>query len=278
MSSWSDIEVELIVADYFSMLNYQSLGISYKKSEHRKRLLPLLQGRSEGSIEFKHQNISAVLISLGQPYVKGYLPRKNFQKVLVNKVVEFLNQNKSIEDSFKLFADHEPDKLPSLDKFDHLLVDPPPMDQLNEPSNPIYSGNPIKTNYLEREQRNMKLGLLGEEFVMEYEKWSLTKQGKGKLAKEIIWISQEEGDGAGYDILSKHLDGSDKYVEVKTTRLGKETPFFFSGRELDFSKANHEQYHLFRLFDFDHKVQMFTKQGALDVICNSTPVSYRGFF
>ena len=64
MDAWSDIEVELIVAEYFSMLSKELSGKNYKKSEHRKKLLPLLNNRSEGSIEFKHQNISAVLINL----------------------------------------------------------------------------------------------------------------------------------------------------------------------------------------------------------------------
>lgn len=37
----------------------------YSKAEHRRALLPLLKDRSEGSVEFKHQTISAVLMGLG---------------------------------------------------------------------------------------------------------------------------------------------------------------------------------------------------------------------
>ena len=62
--SWSKIEVALIVADYFDMLIKELNQIPYKKSEHRKQISPLLRDRSEGSIEFKHQNISAILINL----------------------------------------------------------------------------------------------------------------------------------------------------------------------------------------------------------------------
>ncbi len=71
--SWSNIEVELIIADYFQMLSLELKGDSYSKAEHRRSLIPLLTNRSDGSVEFKHQNISAVLINLGQPYIKGYL-------------------------------------------------------------------------------------------------------------------------------------------------------------------------------------------------------------
>lgn len=88
--SWSNKEVELIIADYFKMLTDELAGSSVNKAEHRRCLLPLLNNRSEGSIEFKHQNISAVLINLGQPYIIGYLPRFNFQKMLEEKVIEYL--------------------------------------------------------------------------------------------------------------------------------------------------------------------------------------------
>ena len=81
-NAWSNIEVELIVADYFKMLSSELKGENYSKATHRRSLLPLLANRSDGSVEFKHQNISAVLVNLGQPYIKGYLPRFNYQKIL----------------------------------------------------------------------------------------------------------------------------------------------------------------------------------------------------
>jgi hypothetical protein len=74
---WSEQEVRLIVADYFSMLEQEVLGKVYNKSEHRKTLAPQLSGRSDGSIEFKHANISAVLAGQGLPYIEGNKPRGN---------------------------------------------------------------------------------------------------------------------------------------------------------------------------------------------------------
>ncbi|SIR16084.1 hypothetical protein SAMN05421641_1284 [Paracoccus thiocyanatus] len=65
--AWTDQENDLIVADYFAMLADDVSGRPYSKAEHRRGLLPLLNDRSEGSVEFKHQNISAVLKGLGQP-------------------------------------------------------------------------------------------------------------------------------------------------------------------------------------------------------------------
>ncbi|WP_037373964.1 DUF3883 domain-containing protein [Salinimicrobium xinjiangense] len=274
--SWSELEVELIVADYFSMLAAELADENYSKAEHRRTLMPLLNNRSEGSIEFKHQNISAVLINLGQLYIRGYLPRYNYQKILEEKVIDYLILNNSIEKKFKLYVDKVP-RISGQHNFNKLIVNAPAISAVSEPPS-AYNRNPIKINYLEKEQKNSKLGALGEKFILEYEKWHLIKTGKEKLAEEVKWISQEEGDGAGFDILSKNLDGTDKYVEVKTTTLGKETPFFFSRNELLFSEYKSDKYHLYRLFNFEKGAQLFIKNGNLGEICNSFPISYKGFF
>jgi hypothetical protein len=278
MSDWSNIEVELAVADYFNMLTKELAGQSYNKAQHRRNLLPLLDNRSEGSIEFKHQNISAVLINLGQPYIKSYLPRFNYQKILEDKVIDYLIGNQSIEKQFKEFAEVQIDQAVVKKGFDTLIVEPPGRSQqLREPL-PAYTRNPIKTNYLEKEQSNRKLGQLGEEFVFEYEKWKLQTSGKENLADQVRWIAKEEGDGAGFDILSRKPDGSDKYIEVKTTKLGKETPFFFTRNELLFSQEKSSNYNLYRLFSFNTNAKMFVKNGRLDTICTSVPMTFQGYF
>ena len=235
----------------------------------------MLANRFEGSVEFKHQNISAVLINLGQPYIKGYLPRFNYQKILEDSVIAYLIRKPSIENQFKVFAEKQilqPKKEVNFEKF---VFDLPVLAHVSEPE-AIYKRNPIKINYLEREQNNRNLGNSGEELVMEYEKWSLIRSGKEKFAEQIRWISKEEGDGAGFDILSKHLNGKDKYIEVKTTKLGKETPFYFSSNELDFSQEHADYYHLYRLFNFEDDAKMFIRNGGLDSICHIVPINFRG--
>jgi hypothetical protein len=276
MEHWSKLEVELVVSDYFRMLINELSGIPYIKSEHRKRLAPLLNNRSDGSIEFKYQNISAALIKLGQPYIKGYLPRYNYQALLEEVVIDWLYSNPYIEDNFRKFADKE---IQNELIYDYgTLITPPPMTTDLAESEMLYSKKNMKVNYLEKEQSNTKLGELGEQFVLNYEKWALTQKGKENLAEQIKWISKEEGDGAGFDILSKNENGTDKYIEVKTTKLGKETPFFFSQNELNFSKKHSEKFHLFRLYDFERNVRMFTLGGSLNTICHSSPVLYKGYF
>jgi hypothetical protein len=79
MADWSSDEVDLIVADYFDMLECELFNRPYKKSDHNAALCEQLDDRSRQSVEFKHANISAVLVRLGLPYIDGYKPRGNFQ-------------------------------------------------------------------------------------------------------------------------------------------------------------------------------------------------------
>ncbi len=60
---WSIKEVELIVLDYFLMLSDELDGKPINKTFHRDGLKKLIN-RTDGSIEYKHQNISAVLAKL----------------------------------------------------------------------------------------------------------------------------------------------------------------------------------------------------------------------
>lgn len=76
-SNWSRAEVEAIVNDYLAMLASELAGTPYNKAAHRRALLAQLEARSPQSVEFKHANISAVLLDAGFPSIIGYKPRSN---------------------------------------------------------------------------------------------------------------------------------------------------------------------------------------------------------
>ena len=97
MADWSEIEVEAAVADYLDMLALELRGEPFNKAEHNRALLRLLNRRSRGSIERKHQNISAVLIELGYPYIDGYKPLRNYQEVLKEVVEERLRSASALD-------------------------------------------------------------------------------------------------------------------------------------------------------------------------------------
>ncbi|WP_223901623.1 DUF3883 domain-containing protein [Lactobacillus laiwuensis] len=95
--------------------------------------------------------------------------------------------------------------------------------------------NKGKTNYLVKEQKNTKLGKVGERIVYNYEVRNLKKLGNLK----VKWQSEVD-DSLGYDILSYEKDGTPRYIEVKTTEQRKnngELSFFISQNELEKAKA-----------------------------------------
>jgi hypothetical protein len=102
----------------------------------------------------------------------------------------------------------------------------------------------------EQDARNTKLGLSGELLVLEHEKERLVAAGRADLAELIRHVAKEEGDGAGFDVHSFRDDGSDLFIEVKTTRDSSATQFFLTANELAFSATHSEQFELWRLYEF----------------------------
>jgi hypothetical protein len=69
-----------------------------------------------------------------------------------------------------------------------------------------------------RDERNRALGRAGEERILAHERAQLRSAGRTDLAEQIRWISDVDGDGAGYDIRSFDTDGHHRLIEVKTTK------------------------------------------------------------
>ncbi len=278
MVDWSTLECELIVQDYMSMYEHEMRGEGYSKTEHRRHLQVRLGNRSEGAIEFKHQNISAVLIESGFPYIRGYKPARNYQSLLKDVVRSYLSENLqdvvAQSDTLIELPVVEP---PTVDWRTILTKAPDRLPQQAE--NHVREYIPRKYNYSERETRNRQLGMLGEKFVLNYERSRLGYLGRDDLAKEVEWTSQEKGDGTGYDIRS--FDGEkdeELFIEVKTTNSGKYQPFFVSDNEVDFSEAYSAQYALYRVFQFRKVPGLFTMLGDLRDNVNLQPKTYKASF
>ena len=264
------------MADYFSMLRLELTGQRYNKSQHRRALMPRLNNRSHGSVELKHQNISAVLIEMGMPYVSSYKPRVNYQRSLLPAVVgEHLSRNPQLQQLFEQNC-HEIPPTPSVGDILQAHVETPvpyrsnPMTAAENTSH-YWSG---KVDYLEREARNQQLGEAGELFVINFERARLMRAGKASLADRIEQVSATEGPSAGFDIRSFEENGSDRFVEAKTTKYGMYTPFFVTPNELAFSRDNAANYHIYRLFHFGETPRFFTLSGYVADRCQLTPSEF----
>lgn len=277
-SVWSQQEVEATVRDYFDMLASELRGEGFNKAVHNRALRALLDGRSRGAVERKHQNISAVLIELGFPYISGYKPLSNIQHMLRDVVSE---QVPSLEDLVVADVTALQDSF----KIDDVLgigVAPPVPASGSVGEGPIdyvvsrQPGPPI--NYLQMEALNRSLGNAGEALVIEFERARLQREGKDRLARNVEQVSKTVGDHAGYDIRSYEVSGQDRIIEVKTTRYGKLTPFYISAGEVRFSEANPDAYHLYRLFEFRQEPKLFRLHGEVGRHVHLQAINYRANF
>ena len=269
---WSAEEVDLIIADYFNMRQMELSGKPYVKSERNQELRTLIK-RSRGSIEFKHQNISAVLELLGEPWIAGYKPRFNFQKSLIDGIERYLEQQlnpvpvAAIQRDFltdydsALFIEAAPTKE------EEAGVIPPALSRL------IRKFDPAK-----RDEHNRALGKAGEERVLRYEHWRLRQAGMEDLAKQIRWVSQEDGDGAGYDIHSFTDTGEDRLLEVKTTMGHRKTPFYLTRNEKLIAEERGDALRIFRLYNFASQPKAFEMAPPLEDQLYLNPTNYEATF
>lgn len=274
-NDWSKAEVEAAVEDYFNMLRAELTGRRYNKTAHRHDLIMQLDGRSDGSVELKHQNISAVLIEMGTPYIDGYKPRFNYQRLLSSAVGDYLEQHPDLQSLFKA----DVGKTPEVPKVEDLLLvmEKPPVHEQKQTqavkSVPaVY--NPLGINYLEEEARNQSLGEAGEQFVINFERARLIRAGKDALADRIEQVSATRGPSAGFDIRSFEFNGTDRFIEAKTTKYGKSTPFFITSNEVRFSHENKDQYYLYRIFKFREAPRIFTLHGQIEDHCVLKPTEF----
>jgi hypothetical protein len=276
MPDWSREEVEATVSSYLEMLGEELRARPYNKSEFRRRLKALLNNRDDGAIERKHQNISAVLIALGYPWIDGYKPLNNYQKLLLIIVEERLHRESWLQIATEAAVTNNNIQIPVLGDILGILEQPP---SANDSVSPIYAREvglkKVTTrNFLEIEARNRSLGVAGEEFILKYEHERLWREGKKQLAERVTHIARTEGDQAGYDILSYEIDGRERMIEVKTTRFGKSTPFFASRNEVHVSEWKQEHYHLYRLFRFAKQPKLFILPGPLTKSCALEPILF----
>ncbi len=273
---WTREEVEATVTDYLAMLSAEQADQKYSKAEHRHRLSKILNKRTDGAIERKHQNISAVLIELGLPYVGGYKPLRNYQRLLLAVVEDRLSKMPNL---IARVAEEvqRPAVLPAVDDILAALVEPPRRSARSSPYPPRVSDVPMprsRVDYLAIEANNRSLGRAGEEFVVRFEVARLAAARQERLAARVEHVAATRGDGAGYDVLSFDSTGNERLIEVKTTAYGRLTPFFVTRNELAVSHDRSSEYHLYRVFGFRKAPRLFQRRGKLDEQFTLEPAQY----
>ena len=267
---WSGDELDAIVADYFVMLRAERSGQAFVKAHHRRALMEAI-GRTNRSVEFKHMNISAVLRELGLPTIRGYKPKFNFQGAIFDAIDRYLSA-----DPAALALDQVMDLTsvtPGVLEAATLYEEPPPR------ANPETGPKPERLERLvrkfdptERDFRNRALGRAGEALILDFERARLAAEERRDLASKVRWVAQEDGDGAGYDILSFDRSGRERLIEVKTTHGTRTTPFFLSSNERS------QAFRIYRVYEFGHAPRLFRLKPPLERAVILEPATYRASF
>jgi hypothetical protein len=256
---WTPAEVRATVDDYLAMLSAEGAGRPYSKAEHRRALKPKLDPRrTQQAIEYKHANISAVMIGLGLPYIRGYKPYGNYQTELETEI------RRRLED-------------PRLLSILRIIRSGAPVQGLRRSDSPPRTprtrrGSRIDYGLLQEENR--RRGALGEKLVFAHEQQQLCESGLTDLANHVRWMARDS-DGLGYDILSFDANGHERHIKVKTTAFGAPTPFYISSVELEFARHHPQSFALYRVYDVLDNPRFYVLEGDIAQAVELVPTGYR---
>ena len=265
---WSVSEVDRAVDIYFSMLTLELAGEAYSKTEFRRSLASTVT-RSEGSLEFKFQNVSAVLDELGAVWISGYKPRRNVQQLLRERVTE----------RFAGAVDLRHDMMRAVEApvDEHASLGPPTEAPSTEPPTGLRARVGRRVDFAAVEAGNRSLGMAGELAIVDFERRALASGGRDDLAVEVRHVSVEDGDGLGYDVLSFDPETDQPlFIEVKTTRYSRELPFYVTRNEVEFSEEARGAYRLARVYQFARGAGHFRLTGSLRHSMWLDPQTYIG--
>jgi hypothetical protein len=274
---WTQDEVNATVDAYFEMLLLEARREKFNKSERNRDLRRVLSSRTKGSVELKHQNISAVLHEMDLPFISGYKPRGNSQLLLRKSVQKYvLDKPDVLAHIVDSFEEVQP---PEGKRFRATVVEAPTLQSVAEVRTATHRTRlPKRVDFAARDEANRKLGRSGEQWVLGFEQQRLHDAGNPELFQQVDWISDRLGDGAGYDILSYDALDQPRYIEVKTTNGAHASAFIISRNELDFAQETGDAFHLYRVFQFRVEPKLYILQGDLSKQLHLEPIDYRASF
>lgn len=119
-NDWSEEEICAAVESYVEMLSLLQQSIPFSKSSYNEKLrMGILAKRSKASIEYRMQNISAVLDDLKIVWLDGYKPARNVgqgvKQIIAKKLSPYLIPDSEVE-NFSMRLRHAPSTQSKLKK------------------------------------------------------------------------------------------------------------------------------------------------------------------
>jgi hypothetical protein len=269
-ANWTGEENAILVRAYLDMLELELSGERFSKAEFNRRVGAQIQ-RTKGSIEYKLQNVSQALLEINHPWIDGYKPARNLQDALRSEVLEQLESRPTLA-SLAFAALSKSVDEPRVDFV--WSVGSAPRVEWSPKASLGYS--PRRVDFVRIDAENHRLGRAGELAVLRRERQHLAESGRPDLAERVEHVSETQGDGTGFDILSFDVKGEERFIEVKTTRRGKFWPMLISRHEVRFSQSENERFALYRVHDFgEGGAGLYVLKGDVAQSCQLSPVTYQ---
>ena len=269
---WRRWEIDALVAAYFDLLEAEVRGEHPVKADANRQLRELLTSRTRGSIEYKLQNVSAVLDEEHLPFIDGYKPARNYQQELRHAVLAWASRNHAVAEELAAYGSASPVESRGPSRLTDVVVPAP--SAARRQSTP----RGLRLTQGEwgalRDLRLRDLGAAGEEWVTRIERAELQAVGRQDLADKVEWTAKERGDGFGFDVSSFERDGTPVQIEVKTTNLGARAPFYVTRNEVRRSAELAPTYRLYRVFEFSREPKVFVVPGAVESGFSLAPLVY----
>ncbi|MEZ9166534.1 DUF3427 domain-containing protein [Vibrio cyclitrophicus] len=154
---------------------------------------------------------------------------------------------------------------------------PKPSTRKKSPKKGTRNATNKTNNWADIDERNRNLGLAGEELVIAHEKQYLMSIGLSDLADKITHVAKKD-DYAGYDVKSFDENGTEKFIEVKTTEKTIGTAFFISRNEVEVSRELGSQYWVYRVYDLNKKTgkaKFYPLNGPVEDHFDLVPENYK---
>jgi hypothetical protein len=204
------------------------------------------------------------------PWIPGYKPKRNYQNAIFDAIDRYLSRHPA--------ALAPAQNLPNIPAHSTEIFVPAPVLTSNEPIPDRLLRLIRKFDPVERDHQNRSLGKAGEAFVVDLEKRKLADADRLDLAGKVRWIACEDGDGAGYDVLSYNPNGQERLIEVKTTNGSARTPFFITRNECEIAIDRSADWLIYRVHLFAREPRIFTIKPPLENIVKLSPETWRASF
>lgn len=256
--TWTEAGHDLVVGDYFVMLDKAMTGRPYDPTTHQ-RALRFVTGRAGGAITFLQGEISAILALIGLPTLKDHPPRHDFGDSLVDAVDRCLTARPAL---LKDLA--QPPALLGRAAAPVLTEGAPPRAALVGAAVPGERVQRLVAKFdpAERDLQARMLTRIGVAAALAYEQTRLIERGRPDLAAQIRLALPPIDEGC--DLLSFSHAGAPRRIAVKTTTGGPATPFVLTDGEAALRAARPQAFEVYRLYDVAREARVFRVRAARD--------------